>query len=204
MKSLKFFLFAILSSTAISLHSVEQQLIIVRHGEAGNNIEKVYNSNPENPGYKPANLTPNGKLAVQKTAKKLRAQGFNNNNIAAILISPLPRAKQTADILIQQGLGTRDKIIVDKRLIETNAGDLEGKPTFAVWEPYFAREYHAESEEQVKKRIKDFYDSIIRQYPQGNIIVITHGLPSQDLIQLVSHQIVKLGLGEAKVIPFKS
>jgi broad specificity phosphatase PhoE len=203
MKFLNAFLFIFLSAFSLSLHSVEQKLIVIRHGEAGNNIEKVYNSNPEHPNYKTFNLTAAGIQATQKTVKDLLAQGFANNNIVAVFVSPLPRSKQTADILVQQGLVSRDKIIIDKRLTELKAGDLEGKPTFAEWKSSFAKDYHAESEEQVKNRVKDFYDSIRRQYPQGNIIVVTHGLPSQDLIELVIHQVVKLKPGEAKVIPLR-
>lgn len=205
MKFINGFLFAIFfSAFSLSLYSMEQQLIVIRHGEAGNNIEKVYNSNPENPNYKIFNLTEAGILATQKTAKDLIAQGFSNDNIAAVFVSPLPRTKQTADILVQQGLVSKDKLILDKRLIELNAGDLEGKPTFPNWKPSFAKEYHAESEEQVKNRIKEFYDSILDQYPQGNIIVVTHALASQDLIELVTHQIAKLNPGEAKIVPLRT
>ncbi len=204
MKFLKTFSFIILlCALSFSLYSMEQQLIIIRHGEAGNNIDKVYNSNPENPNYKPYHLTKNGVQTITTLAKKLRAQGFSNDNIAAVYVSPLPRTQETAAILVKQGLVSKDKIILDKRLIELNAGDLEAKPTFAVWKPSFAEEYHAESEDQVKDRVKEFYNSILDQYPEGNIIVVTHGLASQDLIELVTHQIVKLNPGEAKVIPLR-
>lgn len=200
MKLVHTFLLAI-SLNAFSLYSVEQQLIIIRHGEAGNNIEKVYNSNPKHPNYKAFNLTEAGIKTTQQTAKDLLDQGFNNANIAAVFVSPLPRTIQTADILVQQGLVSKDKLILDKRIIELNAGDLEGKPTFAEWQPSFANEYHAESEEQVKNRVKEFYNSILQKYPQGNIVVVTHGLASHDLIELVTHKDVKLKPGEAKVIP---
>ena len=201
MKFINAFLFTLLFS--FSLQSAEQQLIVVRHGEAGNNIEKVYNSNPENPNYKLFNLTETGILATQKTAKDLLAKGFSNNNIVAVFVSPLPRTIQTADILVQQGLVSKDKIILDKRLIELNAGDLEGKPTLAKWEPSFAKDYHAESEEQVKQRVKEFYDYILRQYPQGNIVVVTHALAAQDLLDIATHQTVKLNPGEAKAVPLR-
>jgi broad specificity phosphatase PhoE len=182
---------------------MEQELIVIRHGEAGNNLEKVYNSNPENPHYKPFNLTEAGIQTTQKTVKKLQDLGFNNSNIVAVFVSPLPRTLQTADILVQQGLVSKDKIIVDKRLIEQNAGDLEGKKTFTTWQPSFSKEYNAESLEQVQNRVKDFYDSLLQTYPQGNIIVVTHALVSQDLIEIVTHQVVKLTPGEAKIIPLR-
>jgi len=204
MKFINALLFTLfLSVFSFSLYSIEQQLIVIRHGEAGNNVEKVYNSNPENPNYKPFNLTDSGIRAITKTAKDLLAKGFSNNNIAAVFVSPLPRTRQTADILVKQGLVSKDKIIIDKRLTELNAGDLEGKPTFPEWKSSFAKDYHAESEQQVKNRVKEFYDSILRQYPTGNIIVVTHALASQDLIELVTHQVVKLNPGDAKEIPLR-
>jgi broad specificity phosphatase PhoE len=204
MKFINTFLFTMfLSVFSFSIYSSDQQLIVIRHGEAGNNIEKVYNSNPENPNYKPFNLTKAGIQTTQKTAKDLIAKGFSNDNIAAVYVSPLPRTQQTADILVQQGLVSKDKIITDKRLIELNAGDLEGKPTFSEWKPSFAKDYHAESDEQVKNRVKEFYDSIQNKYPRGNIIVITHGTPAQDLITLVTQKVSKLNPGEAKVIPLR-
>lgn len=204
MKFINAILFTIFfSAFSFSLYATEQQLIVIRHGEAGNNIEKVYNSNPEHPNYKSFNLTEAGIWATQKTAKDLLAEGFSNNNIAAVFVSPLPRTKQTADILVQQGLVSKGKIILDKRLIELNAGDLEGKPTFAEWKSSFAKDYHAESDEQVKNRIKEFYDSILHQYPEGNIIVVTHGLASKDLIELITRQIVNLSPGEAIVVPLR-
>jgi broad specificity phosphatase PhoE len=193
----------LLNAFSLSLYAQEQQLILIRHGEAGNNIAKVYNSNPENANYKVFDLTENGIKTTQKTAKELIAQGFSNNNIAAVFVSPLPRTIQTADVLVQQGLVSKDKIILDKRLIELNAGDLEGKPTFPEWKASFSKDYHAESEEQVKTRLKEFYDSILKRYPQGNIIVVTHALASQDLIELITHKVVKLSPGEAKAIPLR-
>lgn len=201
MKLIYAFLFTLLSLS--TLFSVEQQLIVIRHGEAGNNIEGVYNSDPANCNYKPFNLTDNGMKVVRKAAKELMAQGFSDDNIAAVFVSPLPRTKQTADLLVQQGLVSKDKIIIDKRLIEVNAGDLEGKPTFSEWKPSFTKEYHTESNEQVKERVKNFYDSILKQYPEGNIIVVTHGIVSQDLIEIITHHIVKLKPGEVKILTLR-
>lgn len=192
-----------LCMSVCSILSAEQQLIVIRHGEADNNIEKVYNSSPDNANYKPVNLTDAGKQTVKKTANELLADGFNDNNIIAVFVSPLPRTQQTADILVQQGLVSKDKIHLDKRLIELNAGDLEGKPTLPVWKTSFSSEYNAESEEHVKARVKEFYESLVTQFPQGNIIVVTHGLPSQNLIEDATHQVVKLNPGEAKVVPLK-
>lgn len=204
MKSLYFFLLCIFFSTqSFPLNSAEQKLIIVRHGEATNNIENVYNSNPSSPNYKVVNLTEKGKQTVQETAKKLLAQGFNNGNIVAVFESPLPRTQQTTDILVQSGLVSPDKIITDKRLIEMQAGDLEGKPTFPSWKPDYTEKYHAEGEERVKERVLNFYHSLLAKYPKGNIVIVTHNLPAQIIIEAATHEKVKINPGDAKVIPFR-
>lgn len=203
MKLINAFLFIILTVFSHALYSTEQQLIVIRHGEAGNNVERVYNSNPKHPNYKSFHLTGAGKLAIQKLAKDLLAQGFSNDHIAAVFVSPMPRTQQTADILVQQGLVSKDKIVIDKRVSEFNVGDLEGKPTFPGWKPSMAKDCHGESEQEVRNRIKEFYDSVLRQYPQGNIIVVTHVLPSKYLIELVAHQDVILNPGEAKIVPLR-
>lgn len=194
---------ALIGAFSISLHAAEQQLIIIRHGEAGNNITNTYNSNPDHPDYKAVNLTEAGVLATQKTAKDLIAKGFSNDNIVAVYVSPLPRTVQTADILVQQGLISKDKIILDKRLIDLNTGDLEGKPRFPNWTPDLAKKYHAESDEQLKARIKDFYDALLKKYPNGNIVIISHLIVIQDLMEDASYQLNKLNPGDAKVVPLR-
>lgn len=182
-----------LSSFSLPMYSMEQQLIVIRHGEAARNVEN--NSPTQEPRYTPFNLTEAGVQTVQKTARDLLAQGFSNKNIAAVFVSPLPRTRQTADILVQQGLVSKDKIILDKRLIQFNPGDLE--------DPAFGKDYHAESEEQIKKGIKEFYGSVLQQYTQGNIVVVTHALIARDLIEPIIHKTVKLNPGEAKVVPLR-
>lgn len=193
----------VLLSMAFSLHSEDQKLIVMLPGEADHNVERVYNSNPEHPGYKESNLTKAGILAVQKTAKELKAQGFSSSTITAVYVSPLPRAQQTADILVKEGVVSQEKIITDKRLSELDAGDLEGKPTFILWRPSFAKEYHAESEQEVKKRAKEFYDFLLDAYSTGNILVVTHELVAKDLVDLASRQLMRLKPGDAKVIPLR-
>jgi broad specificity phosphatase PhoE len=194
-----FFLGLFLCAQSYSLNAVEQKLVVIRHGEAANNIENVYNSNPSSLHYKPADLTEKGKETTLESAKKLLGQGFNNDNITAVFVSPLPRTIQTADILVKAGLVSPDKIIVDNRLIEMQAGDLEGKPVFPSWNPSYTEEYHAEGEEGVKKRVLNFYNSILAHYPKGNIIVVTHNLPAQIIMEDAGQQKLKINPGEAKV-----
>jgi|LakMenEpi03Aug12_release.lakeMendotaPanAssembly.Ray.scaffolds.fasta_scaffold225425_1 broad specificity phosphatase PhoE len=178
-------------------------LIVIRHGQAENNISKVYNSNPASPGYKPLNLTPQGIQQIKKTAVELLAKGYNDSNIAAVFVSPMPRAKQTAEECVQSGLFSEKKIIIDPRITELQAGDLEGKPVLPVWSRAIAQINHAETEDQVKERVNSFYQQLLHQFPQGNIVVITHGFPGEILIQVAAHKDVKLQVGEAQIIPLR-
>lgn len=200
MKYLVFFLLGLCMSIA-PIGSDEQKLIVIRHGEADNNVSKFYSSNPDNPNYKPSNLTEAGRKAIQATAQSLLSQGINDSNIVAVYVSPLPRTMQTADLLIQQGLFSQNKLHVDKRLTELGAGDLEGKDLFPDWNAFYAKQYHAEMDDQVKIRVRQFYDFLRGQYPAGNIVVITHFAPAQELLDIATHRIIKLNPGQAVVVP---
>lgn len=193
----------LLGAFTSNLAADEQKLIVIRHGEAGNNIANVYNSNPDDPAYKAMELTDKGKKQAQTTAKDIQSQGFNNDNIIAVFVSPLPRARQTADQLVNAGVVTKDKIIIDRRITETQAGDLEGKPQLPAWTSAVAQEHHGETEDQVRSRMIDFYNYLLNEYPEGNIIVVTHGLAGQNLVDIADNQKVKLGLGEAKIVPLR-
>lgn len=186
----------------LPLFAQDQKIIIVRHGDSDSNVEKVYNSNPDHANYKVSNLTDKGKKEIAETAKNLTSQGFKDNSIAVVFVSPLPRTRQTADILAKEGLFSPSKIKLDTRLVETQAGDLEGKPIVAD-EEFHNKENHTESDEQVKDRMQKFYDSIKDQYPTGTIVVVTHGLPAVMLQEVISGSKDKFKTAEAKVLPLK-
>jgi len=195
-----FILTALVGVFAMPSHADEQKLVIVRHGEAESNIAKVYNFNPEDPAYKVMNLTAKGKEQAQQAAKALLAKGFNNDNIAAVFVSPLPRTRQTAELMAQAGLFSKDKIIVSKEVTEAQGGDLEGKPAAPVWTDEIANAHHGETLEQIQARVKQFYQSLKAKYPQGNILVITHAVPGESLIEVVTGNKAKLNTGDFKVI----
>lgn len=196
-----FLIFVLMQSQLFSTTVPNQKLIIIRHGQAENNIERIYNSNPDSPNYQPKNLTAKGVQDVEQTEKKLRALGFNHANIVAIYVSPLPRTKQTANILVQLGFIPRGKIIEDKRLIEVQAGDSESKALLGEWQDSFATKYHMETPQHVRERVQDFYNSIKDKYPTGNVMVITHGQLARELVDIVTNQWLNFEPGEAKVVP---
>lgn len=184
--------------------ATEPKLIIIRHAEATSNVDNVYNTNPENPTYQAVHLTEKGREQAAKTAKELKAQGFNPTNITQVFVSPLPRSMETAEILANQGLFAKDKIVLDKRLTEQQAGELEGKTQLPNWTDDVAKKNHAETDEDVRIRALDFYAFLANKYFVGNTLIITHAKPASQLIEAASHEKVKLAPGEAKVVPLNS
>lgn len=182
---------------------IDSKVIIIRHGEAENNVQNIYNSNPSSPKYKPIALTDKGKQEAQETANKLLKEGFNDKNIAAVFVSPLPRTVQTAQILADSGLFSKDKIKIDPKLIEEQAGDLEGKPRLKRLTTDDREKYHYESEFQFQERVKDFYKSLLDKNLCGNILVVTHRGVAQKLADVISLKEGTLKTGQAIVLPLK-
>lgn len=196
-------IFLLLTFCASAAETPTRYFILVRHGQASNNLENVYNSDPNNPHYKPANLTEQGKAEVKQTAQSLIAQGFSKDNIVAVFTSPLPRSVQTAQIMSKEGLFPADMIAEDPRLTEMRAGDMEGKAVVPLWPMSFAIMHHGETQEQVNRRVLEFYEFVQKEYPSGNVVIITHGGPALSLIELLTRQEVKLGTGQALLLPIK-
>lgn len=199
-----YFFMIIFNFSSLLLHANEQKLIIIRHGEAANNVMKVYNSNPSSSSYKSADLTEEGKKTIKQLANDLLARGFNNDNIVALISSPLPRTLQTSEILIQSGLVSKDKLLIDNRIIEMQAGELEGKPIFPYWKKAYVKEYDTESEEHIKDRVQDFYNYLLKTYPKGHIIIVTHFIPAQHLLEIITGEKGFLNPGEVKVVSLRA
>lgn len=194
------FILLLFQSFIFCTYAGEQKIVVMRHGEAEHNIGRYYNSNPSHPDYQEANLTENGRKSVAETAKELLSQCLNDSNIVVVFVSPLPRTRQTAEILVKEGVVSRDKIVIDQRLTEKGAGDLEGKPYLPDWNSCDTQGNHSETLQEIEERINSFYGDMIKHYPQGNILVITHCCPANSLIKLMTHENIKLKTAEAKVI----
>ncbi|MFT4553375.1 MAG: broad specificity phosphatase PhoE [Chlamydiales bacterium] len=181
-----------------------RRIIVIRHGEGSHNINKVYNSNPSHPQYKPAYLTDKGRAQVRATAEKLLDQGFNNEDIAAVIVSPLPRAKQTAEILQESGLFNTDKVSIDFKLIEVQAGDREGKShtdfSGDPWNVSKAERYFGENDQQVRERIQILIADLMKTHKEGHIVLVTHGTPALEIIKIFKDEKVRLDTAEAKVL----
>ena len=135
----------------------------IRHGETdlNNPVRRMQ-------GISNYDINENGIKQAETTRDKL-----NNEEFDLIITSPLKRAMHTAQII---NATKNIPIIIDKRIIERDYGQLEGKP--------FKREYcdldfefeslGGESIENYKIRLNDFIKDIKSKYDGKNILVVAH------------------------------
>jgi len=91
---------------------------LARHGETAYNAERRFQGQGAVP------LSPRGLEQARALASEAEGRGF-----ASLWSSPLPRARQTADVVAERlGLGVRE----EPRLMETDAGSWTDRPFAAV------------------------------------------------------------------------
>lgn len=142
------------------------KLYIVRHGKT------TWNEKGLLQGSTDIDLNNDG----IKEAKEL-ALMLDLNNIDICISSPLKRARQTASILTQGKV----KIIYDDLLKERGFGSYEGKKiNFDLigkqWDYKLNDSSNGiESIKECLNRTKKFLDKIKKEYPNKNILIVSHG-----------------------------
>lgn len=120
-------------------------------------------------------LTPAGIRQILSVAKKLERKRIN-----LIFSSDYLRTRQTARI-VADTLGL--KVILDKRLRDTNLGVYHGKSkadfykNFPIETRFKKGPKNGESWDDVRKRVVSFFKSIEKKYRGKNILVVGHGDP---------------------------
>lgn len=137
-------------------------IYIVRHGETDWNLIK------REQGRIDIELNETGINQALILKEKLKDIKFDK-----VFSSPLKRAYKTATIL------TNNNIIKDDRLMERSGGELEGKYSYEIpndidFNDPNEKRFNIESIIDFRKRIKDFFDDILNNYPNKNILVVTH------------------------------
>lgn len=191
--------FILISLASIQLHA-QLVIVVARHGTAEHNIEGVHNSNPSHPNYKPSHLTPLGIEQITASAEKVKTNPLVTGIVDAVYTSPLPRAVQTAHILCEKGELIPKQWVEDTRLIEVQAGPLEGKPFIPNWNPSYAQKYGCETDDQIQSRVEEFYQELLTHHTSGMVVVVTHGVIAQKLLSILTSSTEKPGLGEANVV----
>lgn len=148
--------------------------VFMRHGETVGNTKKLWRGNPLTPDP----LTENGREQVKNSINSLKEINFDY-----VFISPFARARETADILLPELGLSEDKLIVDPRLSEWNAGsEFELKSLDHFFEmldeqpdKYQFKTTDGESFADMVKRVGEFMYELDAKYEGKNILAITHG-----------------------------
>ncbi|MDE1925285.1 MAG: class I tRNA ligase family protein, partial [Patescibacteria group bacterium] len=176
---------------------------LMRHGEANSNAGGYLDSGEDADNH----LTETGRADALASARELKTK-----NIDLIVVSPVLRTRETAQIL-QKELGLPDSaVMVDERLRERSLGVFSGKAE-VEWVNYFVslREHFerapegAETLAQVRRRMADCLFEIERRYTQKNILIVTHGDPAWTLLEAARatpyHELVSLEHKRGYLLP---
>lgn len=158
------------------------RLLLLRHGQTELSVQRRYSGRGNPP------LTAVGREQATRAAKMLAAKG----DIAAVVTSPLGRARETAEAA-GAALGVEVRVV--DGLTETDFGEWEGL-TFqeaAERDP----ELHArwlgdpslrapggESFDEVRERVEAVRRDLLARYPGANIVAVSHVTPIKTLLQL--------------------
>ncbi len=158
------------------------RLLLLRHGQTPLSVERRYSGrgNPQ--------LTEVGLAQAAAAAARLGARG----GVAAVVSSPLGRARQTAQAAAD-ALGL--PLTVHEGLTETDFGAWEGLTFREATErdPDLHRAWlgdtsirppGGESFDEVRVRIEEVRADLIREYPGRNVLVVSHVTPIKTLLQL--------------------
>ncbi len=158
------------------------RLLLLRHGQTELSVQRRYSGRGNPP------LTDLGREQADRAAKMLAAKG----DIAAVVSSPLQRARSTAEAAAT-ALDVPLRIL--DGLIETDFGQWEGL-TFAEAaqrDPALHADWlgdpsipapGGESFDQVRERIEGVRRDLVALYPGENVVVVSHVTPIKTLLQL--------------------
>ncbi|GAB2674013.1 bifunctional RNase H/acid phosphatase [Nocardia goodfellowii] len=158
------------------------RMLLLRHGQTELSVQRRYSGRGNPP------LTALGREQAARAAKMLAAKG----GIAAVVSSPLGRARETAEAAAA-ALDVPVRVL--DGLIETDFGDWEGL-TFSEASQQDP-ERHArwlgdtsvtppggESFDLVRERVEAVRRDLVAAYPGQNIVVVSHVTPIKTLLQL--------------------
>lgn len=160
-------------------------IVFVRHGESDNNVKRLLVGR-----HIESHLTECGIQQANDTGQHLKKL-----KIDRVCVSPVTRAIETAKIICQiNQLGYQ----VDERLYEIELGDLVGMNYDEVIEKHgnlflkfysgddpILDSYGIESFSAVKKRIQHLLDESMKNYPDKNLLFVTHLDPIKAAVSIM-------------------
>lgn len=161
------------------------KIYLVRHGQTEANYEGKLQ------GRSNQSLNETGIRQIKKLKEQLK-----DKKLDICFTSPLARAWETAIILA----GDRVYITEDKRIIERELGNFEGR----IKEEYDSKkywDYNLNTDEEGVERIQDvvarskeFLDEIKEKYPGKNILIVSHGA----VVRALHHLLIGTDLNKKK------
>lgn len=159
------------------------KLTLVRHGQTESNYLNICQ------GSSNILLNDTGRRECQKLRNKIK-----NKHYDVCYMSPLVRTVETAMILI----GDRVQMIPDKRLIDRDLGQLEGRPR-SEYDVKLYWDYNLNSDEKgvealqdIFKRCQDFLDFLYEHHSGQSVLIVTHAA----IIRAMRHIILKSDLNK--------
>jgi ribonuclease H / adenosylcobalamin/alpha-ribazole phosphatase len=158
------------------------RMLLLRHGETKYSVDLRMSGRGDLP------LTARGRAQAEAAARRIGALG----GIAAIVTSPLGRARETAEaVAAVTGLHP----VVDDGLVETDFGEWEGLTFAEVYQRWPAEADRwrgsaqvappgGESFAAVARRVRRSRDRTIAAYPGQSVVVVSHVTPIKTLLQL--------------------
>ena len=140
------------------------RFICISPAESAHSIKRNYN--PTRRTYRECFLTENGKNALELTCLQLVNRGINRENIAMTYTSPLTPTIQTAALLAKNGIVDPDKLNIDDRLIDIDQS-------------------YGENQNSVRYRVAQLIDEVKETHQEGNVIFISHTIPTQLMLRLI-------------------
>ena len=164
------------------LEALVMILYLIRHGETSwNHLRKLQ-------GRTDIELNENGRAVAELTR-----DGFSKVPFDIAFTSPLKRARETAEIILE---GRNVPIIDEKRIIEVSFGEFEGTDfnlddeairKFFVQPEEYQSVRGTESMESILSRLKDFWNEISNDenLKDSTILISTHGAALSGLLTVI-------------------
>lgn len=157
----------------------ENNFYFLRHGESEHNLKDVVASGPEK-GSHISKLTKKGITQAGEAGQALKKL-LGKKKLDVIISSPYYRTKQTAKIVAKI---TKTKVLIDKRLQETNTGIFNWRPISefhqffnSPMERFVKAPPSGENLNDMKKRMFAAVQDINAKYQNKNILIVSHGDP---------------------------
>lgn len=163
------------------------ELLFIRHGESIANLDPARINGRSN--HTP--LTARGEHQARLLGVHLRSIAYTPD---AIFSSGARRADTTARIATEAA-GYTSPIVIDERLQEISQGPYEGQLRDGIYSPEAIAAHNLDSVHgklpgteslfEGHARMLDFASDAHRQYPDGRLLIVTHGLAIRSLVGIV-------------------